>query len=170
MWLKVHHVGHEAFERLQDKVRSHRGQLRPATLQQFISTTLQHCKTRRLVSFHSPLPTSPYNRSSRRARPSGSPRWSSVSTRASSARRSRWVPCRCTSSSSSPRPTLRAATRGRGCSASTRPPPYACYLVITPNLPTRLLCFDQALTVINWEMQWSEGIKVRPTPTPHPRP
>merc|ERR1719272_2667843 len=25
---------------------------------------------------------------------------------------------------------------------------------------TRLLCFDQALTVINWEMQWSEGIKV----------
>ena len=25
---------------------------------------------------------------------------------------------------------------------------------------TRLLCFDQALTVINWEMQWSAGIKV----------
>ena len=48
---------------------------------------------------------------------------------------------------------------------------------------TRLLCFDQALTVINWEMQWSEGIKVvrghqplpltltlAPDPDPNPQP
>ena len=94
MWLKVHHVGHEAFERLQDKVLEDGETIRLASVvkrldQGFLGSQIQvgPVPLHQLVFFAAPDP-------------------------------------------------------GGGWKG------------------TRLLCFDQALTVINWEMQWSEAIKV----------